>query len=137
MRPLRSLRSKISFFAIEVIGLSSFHDDFFPRIFGYCPLATVRIITGITRRAAAARIVSDHIINKIVIPLIPKLVRFPWLKEKCVPGSHFSVPLLVAHYAPAGNHQVKLRFSGVGMIGTKEFAFRNPDQRDIEWMSPR
>jgi hypothetical protein len=64
-------------------------------------------------------------------------MRFPWLKEKCVARSHFGYPMLVAHLPPARNHQVKLRLSRVRVIGTKEFAFGNSDECQIEWMSLR
>src|SRR5882724_2534933 len=118
---------KASFFAIEVISLRSFHDHFFPRIFCHRPFSAVGIITGITRRAAATGIIGDHIINKVLIIRIPKLMRFPWLKEECVTRFHFAYAMLVAHAAAARKHQVKLRFSRVRVIGTKEFAFGNSD----------
>jgi len=61
-------------------------------------------------------------------------MRFPWLKEECVTRSHFGYAMLVAHAAAAGNYQVKLRFSRVRVIGTKEFAFGNSDQRQVKRM---
>ncbi len=123
-----------SFFAIEVISLCSFHDDFFPRISCHCPFSAVGIITGISRRAAASRIIGDHIINKVLIIRIPKLMRFPWLKEKCVTRSHFGYPVLIPHIAATGNNQIEFRFRRMRVIGTKEFAFAEfgptPNQTD-------
>src|SRR4029453_3635640 len=81
--------------------------------------------------------IGGHIINKVLITRIPKLMRFPWLKEKGVARFHFGYFVLVAHAAAARNHQVKLLFSRVRVIGTKEFAFVNSDQSEIEWMSLR
>ena len=85
---------KDSFFAIEVISLRSFHDQFFGSFPCHGPLAAVGIITGITRRAAAARIVGDHVINKILIADITKLMCFARLKQKRVARSTSVIPFL-------------------------------------------
>ena len=90
-----------SFFAIEIIGLASFHDDFFMPICSDGPLAAVGIITGITSCAAAARIISDHVVNKILVATIAELMRFPRLKKEGVARSNLSYSVFVANAAPA------------------------------------
>ena len=54
------------------------------------PFAAVGIITGITSCPAAARIIGDHVINKIFITGVTELVRFAGLKEKRIARSDFS-----------------------------------------------
>src|SRR5436853_7434774 len=113
------------FFANEIISLCPFHDDFIPAICCDRPFSAVGIITGITCRAAAARIIGDYVINKVLVTAVPKLVCLTWLKEKCVARSNFNYPLLVTHAATARHDEVELRFSRMRVIGTKEFAFGN------------
>ena len=100
-------------------------DDFFPAICCHCPLAAVGVITGIAGIPAATRIIGDHVINKVLIARVPKLMCLTRLKEKCVARSNLGGPVLVAHAATARQDQVELRFSRMRVIGTKEFAFGN------------
>src|SRR4029077_16049103 len=88
-----------SFFAIEVIGLPSFHDQFFGSLPRYGPFAAVGIVTGISCCAAAARIVGDHVINKILIAGIAKLMGLARLKQERVTKSYFGRSVLIAHVA--------------------------------------
>ena len=90
-----------SFFAIEIIGLASFHDDFFMPICSDGPLAAVGIVTGITSCAAAARIISDHVENKILVATIAELMRFTRLEEERIARSYFGNTIFVANAAPA------------------------------------
>ena len=117
---------KDSFLTIEVIGLRSFHDQFFGPFTRHGPLAAIRIITGVTGCSAAARIVGDYVIDKILIAGIAKLMRFARLKQKRVAGSNFGDPVLIPHIAAAGNDEIKLRFRRMRVIGAKKFAFRYP-----------
>ena len=64
-------------------------------------------------------------------------MRFTRLKEECVTRSHFGHAIFVANVAAAGNDEIKLRFRRMRMIRAKRFAFRNPDQREIERMPLR
>src|SRR2546428_3686465 len=67
---IRTTRTGIgSFFAVEVIGLCSFHDYFFVPLLPHCEFATVRIKTGI-----AARIIGDDIVNEILLTHVGELV---------------------------------------------------------------
>ena len=68
---------KDSFFSIEIVGLASFHDDFFVPIGRDGPFAAVGVVTGVTCCPAAARIIGDHVINKILVAGIVELMRFP------------------------------------------------------------
>src|SRR4029453_2306278 len=101
---------------------------------GDCPFSAVGIVTGVTGWAAASRIVSDHVVHKVLITGIPKLVRFPGLEEKRVAPSDFNRPILVANAAATRNDEIKLRFSRVRMIRAKEFTFGNSHNRQIERM---
>src|SRR5438093_8468337 len=90
------------FFAVEVLGLGSLHDQF-PHCIGcYRPFAAVGVIAGIARCASAARIVRNHIVNKIFVTSVGELVRFPALKEECVAWSNFGCPILVTNTATTG-----------------------------------
>src|SRR5947199_10441857 len=113
------------FFAVEVLGLGSLHDQFLHCIGCYRPFAAVGVIAGIARCAAAAGIICDHVINKVFITDIPKLMRLAWLKEKCVAWSNFGCPILVTDTATTGNDEVKLGFSRIRVIRTKNFTFGN------------
>src|SRR6188508_822001 len=108
-----------SFFPIEVIGLSPFHDDFLMAVRCHGPLAAVWIVTGISCCAAAARIVGDHVVNKILTASIGKLMCLTGLKEKRVARSHFGYSVLIAHIAATGDDEVKLGFRRMRMIGAK------------------
>ena len=108
-----------SFFAIEVISLRSFHDQFFGSFPRHGPLAAVGVITGITRCTAATGIIGDHVINKILIAGIAKLMCLARLEQKRVAWSDFSDPILVANVAAAGNDKIKLRFRRVRVITGK------------------
>ncbi len=77
------------FFAVEVLGLGSLHDQFLHCIGCYRPFATVRVVTGITGCPSATRIIRNHIVNKIFLTRVGELVRFPGLKEECVAWSNF------------------------------------------------
>src|SRR4029453_19486598 len=101
------------------------------------PCAAYVIIARNTRRAAATGVIRDHVIKKVLIPGIPKLMRITWLKEKRITRSNLGYPILVAHAAAPGNDEVKLRFSRMRVIGTKEFALWNSDQRQIKRMPLR
>jgi len=70
---------EISLLAVEIIGLLSSHDYFFQSLFHHRPFAAVGIKTGISG-CAAARIIGNHVINKIFITGVGKLVRFARLK---------------------------------------------------------
>src|SRR5205823_13694746 len=100
--------SLLSFFAVEIVGLSSSHDEFFGSFLRHCPLATVRIITGVTSCAAAARIIGDHIINKIFITCVTELVRFAGLKQKRIARSNFGYAIFIADAAPARDDEIEL-----------------------------
>src|SRR5437764_3524580 len=89
----------ILFFAVEVICLGSFHDQFLHSIRCYRPFAAVWIETGITCFAAAARIIRNDIVNKIFVSSVAELVRFPWLEEECVTRPYFSDSILITHAA--------------------------------------
>src|SRR5262249_5944311 len=97
-----------SFFAVEIISLCPFYDDFFPRIFCHCPFAAIGVITGIASCAAAARIIGDHVINKIFVTSVAQLMRLPRLKQKRVAGSNFGYSVFVAHIAAPRNDEIKL-----------------------------
>src|SRR5207237_313652 len=51
-------------FAVEVIGLCSFNDNFFAAFFHDCPFAAVGIITGVADGAATSWIVCDDIVDE-------------------------------------------------------------------------
>ena len=110
---------KESFFAIKVIGVISFHDQFFVPIGSDRPFAAVGIVTGIPCCAAAARIVGNHVIDKILVTGICKLMRLARLAQKRVPRSHFGHSVFVAYIAAAGDDKIKFRFRCMRVIGTE------------------
>ncbi len=77
-------KQRVLFFAVEVIGLCSFHDHFLKFLVDHRPLAAVGIITGITGSPAAARIIGNYVINKIFVTGVGELMRFARLEEKRV-----------------------------------------------------
>src|SRR5438552_9928747 len=89
------------FLPVEVIGLHSSHDHFLQFLVDHSPLAAVGIKTGITGSPAAARIISDHVINKIFVTGISDLMRFARLKEKRVARTYDCRSVLVANTAAA------------------------------------
>ena len=119
---------------MEIIGLLPFHYYLLHSVCCNRPFTAVGVIAGITGCAAASRIISDHVVNKVLITGIPKLVRFTRLKEKRVARFDFSRPILVANIAAARDDEIKFRFSRMRMIRAKEFTFWNSDQRKIERM---
>src|SRR5206468_12862165 len=127
--------SLLSFFAIEIIRLSSLDDEFFGCVPRHRPLPAVGIVTGIARCAAAARIIGNHVVNEVFVTGVAKLMGFAGLKEKGIARSDFSYPVLIANVSPTGNYEVKLRFRRMRVIGTKRLAFRNPHQREIKRMA--
>ncbi len=120
--PSVSCAVKDLFFAIEVIGLCSFHDQFFGFFPCHSPLTAVGIITGVSCCAAAARIVGKDVINKILIATVSKLMWFARLKQKRVAGSNFGYSVLIANLAATGNDEIKFRFRRMRVIGAKRFA---------------
>ena len=87
------------FFAIEVVSLVPFHYYFLQFLVHDRPFAAIGIKTGIAGCAAAARIIGNHVIHKIFITGVGKLVRFARLKEKRVARSNFSYPIIIANAA--------------------------------------
>src|SRR5207302_3776962 len=126
-----------SFFSIEVISLGPLHQYFLQGVVYHRPFAAVGIITGITSRPAAARIIGDHVINEILVASIAELVRFTGLKKEGVARPDFSHSILVAHTAASRDNKIKLRFSRVRVIWAKRFPLRNPHQRKIKRMPLR
>ncbi len=117
---------RISFFAIEIIGFSSFHDDLIASICRHSPFAAVGIVTGITGGTAAARIIGNDIVNKILITGVAQLVRFAGLKQKRVARTDFSESILVSHAAAPGDDEVKFRLRRVRVIRAKCVALGDP-----------
>src|SRR6202035_1395457 len=114
------------FLSIEVIGLCSFYDYVIRSFFYYRPLAAVWIIAGVAALPAVARIISDHVVNKIFVASIGELVCFARLEEKRVADGHNGRSILVANAASARHDEIKFRLGRVRMIRTKRFPFRNP-----------
>src|SRR5207248_2636596 len=110
-----------SFFSIEIISLGPLHQYFLQGVVYHRPFVAVGIITGITSRPAAARIIGDHVINEILVASIAELVRFTGLKKEGVARPDFSHFILVAHTAASRDNKIKLRFSRVRVIWAKRF----------------
>src|SRR6266478_5859337 len=82
----------------------------------------------------AARIIGDHVINKILIAGVRKLVRIARPEEKRVAGGDDCRSIFVANASASRHNQIKLRLARVRMIRAKRLAFRNAHQREIERM---
>src|SRR4029077_9660363 len=89
-------------------------------------------ITGVAATPTAAWIIRDDVIDEIVIAGVAQLVSLAWLKEKRVSRAYDYRSIFVADAAATRDHEIKLCFSGVGMIRTIRFALWNPDQRQIK-----
>src|SRR6266404_2503810 len=122
------------FFSIEVIGLCSFYHYVIRSFFHHDPLAAVGIKTGIAALSAAARIISDDVINKILDAGVGDLMRFARLEKERVAFGYNCRSILVPNAATPRDDEIKLRFGRMRMIRTKRFAFRNPYQREIKRM---
>src|SRR5436190_9082455 len=118
-----------SLFALEVVGYVALHYLLLLTFENDRPFATVGVITGIP-----AGVIGYDVINKIFLTCVRQLMHVAWPEKEAVACAHFSCALLVADAATAGNHQIKLRFRAVRVIGTIGFALRNSHGREIERM---
>ena len=59
--------NRILFFAIEIIGLVALHYYLLNSVCCDRPFAAVGVIAGITGCTAASRIISDNVVNKVLV----------------------------------------------------------------------
>src|SRR5438034_5598661 len=120
-------------FAVEIVGLFSFHDYFFQPLFYHRPFAAVGIKTGISG-TSTARIIGNDVVNKIVVASVGELMRFTGLKQKRIASGYDCRSILVANAPATGNDEIKFRLRGVRVVRAIRFALWNSDQREIKRM---